>query len=251
MQELNILRGTETIHGRIFIPDGEGRFPAIIISHGYNGSHMDFEYHCNYFMERGYLVFAYDFCGGSTRSMSTGETTHMTISSEIADLMAVFDMISNHEKVDASRILLFGESQGGLVTTMVAEQVKERAKAMCLFYPALCIPHDWAQKYPDLSTVPEHFDFWGMELGRGFIEDIRQYDVFEQIGGFEGPVLIIHGDKDPVVDCSYSQRAIQKYKNAKVHIIEGQGHGFDEGAREIALELICQFVQKEFEVEND
>ena len=246
MEKLQITNGVNTISGSLFRPSTEGKHPAIIISHGYNGSHKDFIPHCEYFCERGFLVCAYDFCGGSTRSESTGSTTDMTITSEIDDLMHVYEYLWNLEDVDHEQIFLLGESQGGLVTALTAEKLRNEIKAMVLYYPALCIPDDWSNMYPRGAEVPERIDFWGMTLGRGFVEDVRKYDVFSELGGFGKEVLILHGDKDPIVDFLYSRRAVDIYRNATVIEMKGQGHGFEGQASVEAMKKACDFMEKQW-----
>lgn len=245
MEELRIQNGINTIVGHAFRPNVSGKAPAIIVSHGYNGSHQDFFKHCAFFAEKGFFVYAYDFCGGSTRSMSTGATSDMTISSEVEDLKTVYAYISSLEEVDEGNIILFGESQGGLVTCLVAEELKDCVRGMALYYPALCIPEDWKKMYPDLNQVPEKFDFWNMELGKGFVEDVYKYDVFEMLGGYDENVLIIHGDQDVVVNFLFSDRAAKLYKNARIVKMPGQGHGFEGEASIQAMEMVLDFAKEQ------
>ena len=50
--------------------------------------------------------------------------------------------------------------------------------------------------------------------------------VLAEIAPYEGPVLIVHGTADGLVNYSYSERAAKAYKNAKLVPIEGGDHGF-------------------------
>lgn len=36
------------VYGKLYMPAQAGRYPAIILSHGYNGSHRDWEKECQY-----------------------------------------------------------------------------------------------------------------------------------------------------------------------------------------------------------
>ena len=50
------------------------------------------------------------------------------------------------------------------------------------------------------------------------------------------------GTADNAVDCSNSKKAVEIYKNARLELIEGAGHGFlkENGVR--AMELLKDFV---------
>ena len=141
------------------------------MSHGYNGSHADWVNEGQYYSEHGYVVYAYDFCGGSVNSRSSA--IQMTITSEQEDLLAVFAFIRKMDHVDESNIVLFGGSQGGFVSSLAAALLRDEVRALTMYYPALCIPENWREKYPDPGYAPETFGFWGFELSRRFVEDVH------------------------------------------------------------------------------
>ena len=116
--ELKITNGNREIYGKLYMPKKEGRYPAIILCHGYNGTHDYWENECSHYASHGYIAYAFDFCGGSVNSKSIGNSTDMTITSEKEDLFMVFDYIKAMDNVDSSNIVLFGGSQGGLVSAL-------------------------------------------------------------------------------------------------------------------------------------
>lgn len=63
-------------------------------------------------------------------------------------------------------------------------------------------------------------------VGKNYAADVWNYDVYKDMKKFEKPVLILHGDKDDVVDFSYSKRAAKSYPNVEFHIISGGSHVF-------------------------
>lgn len=244
IEDLYIKNGENNIYGKIYRPEGEGKFPAIILSHGYNGTGNDFINECTYFAQNGYIAYAYDFCGGSGRSKSTGNSTDMTIFTEKSDLLAVFDYIYALEDVDPSRVYLFGGSQGGLVTTLAAEERADKVKAMALYFPALCIPDNWRNTFPDVTKIPEVYDFWGLKLGKKFFTDMHDFKVFDTIGNYDKNVLIIHGDKDPIVPLSYSERAVKTYQHAELIVLPGEAHGFTPAGGKTAREKVLHFLEE-------
>lgn len=244
VEELIIKSEDKEIYGKIYMPDEEGEYPAVILSHGYNGCNADFVNECKYYAQNGFIAYAYDFSGGSTRSKSVGKSTDMTIFTEKEDLLTVFNYIKEMDNVDKDRIFLFGGSQGGLVTTLAAEECKDMVKGMILYYPALNVPDDWRRNYASEEDIPESVDFWGLKLGKGFFMAIREFYTFDNIGEFDKDVLIIHGDKDAIVPLSYSERAKEHYNSAELVVLPGEGHGFTPAGGKKAMELVLDFMKK-------
>ena len=67
------------------------------------------------------------FCGGSTRDESGFPTTQMTLFTEKEDLMAILESMEQRPNINKKQIFLFGASQGGLISAMVAEECKEKS----------------------------------------------------------------------------------------------------------------------------
>lgn len=243
-EELRIENGDNTIYGKLYTPKEEGTYPAIILSHGYNGSNSDWIKECTYYAQNGYVAYAFDFCGGSANAKSTGASTDMTIFTEKNDLLAVYEKIAGLDCVDSDKVFLMGGSQGGLVTTLATEELQDKVAGMILYFPAFCIADDWQKKYTSLDQVEETIDFWGLTLGKGFVEAIFDFNVFENIGTYEGDVLIMHGDKDAIVPLSYSEEAVKLYKNAELITMPGEGHGFTPTGAKTAMDKTLNFMEE-------
>ena len=251
VEEICIIKKTRRIYGKLYKPVNEGMYPAVILSHGYNSSCADHEAECICFAENGYIAFAYDFCGGSTRSKSSGKTNDMTLFSEKEDLLDVFAYISGLKTVNKKKIFLFGASQGGMVSAMVAGELQEKVAGMILYYPAFCIPDDWREKYHSESNVPECIDFWGMTIGSNFVKSVLNLDVFESIGKFNNDVLIVYGEYDPIVSKKYMTKAKKVYKNAELVLMKNEGHGFssigNEKAKKICVDFLKMHKERDYE----
>ena len=243
-EELKIENGATTIYGRVYTPKGEGKHPLIIMCHGYNGRHTDFAKESLYYAENGYMAYAFDFCGGSVNSKSTGrKTTEMTIFTEKEDLLAVYNYFAKQENVDTDKIFLFGGSQGGLVTALVTDELgSDKVAGMALYFPAFCIPDNWRATYPTVDKIPEVNNFWGMDLGKEFFASIHDFQVFDHIGKYDKNVLIIHGDNDQIVPLSYSERAKNLYPHAELIVYPGEGHGFTPAGGKKAMEEVLKFM---------
>jgi len=231
------------IYGMSYMPDIKEKCPVVIFSHGYNGTNVDFTMNSEYLAARGIGAYCFDFCGGSVHSKSDLNSNEMTIFTEKGDLCAVIDTIKDWEHVDCDNIFLFGASQGGLVSALAAEDYSEAIKGMLLLFPAFCIPDDWNAKFPNLNSIPENLEFWGMTLGKNFFASIHGYNVFEHIGKFDKDVLIFHGDSDDIVALDYGERASKAYTHARIEVFLGEGHGFSEAGNKKVAEMTYEFVK--------
>ena len=233
VKPLRIMNGDRQIYGELFTPHSTSntqypspntsKKPIAIIAHGFNGT---YHYGRNYFdvmQKLGYQCYVFDFPCGSVNSRSDNNTLNMSILDEQSDLRAIVNYF--HSK-GHQHIVLIGESQGGLVSALTAAQMKDKVSQLVLVFPALCIPQNWRARYPKLSDIPEATELWGVKMGRRFFEEIHDMNTFDIIGKYRGPVLIVQGDKDQVVLIEDSKRAQKLYKDARLHIIPGAGHGF-------------------------
>lgn len=243
--EEHVIRvGEKAIYGRIWIPVTKEKCPAVICSHGYNGSHSGYDTECRAFAQKGYITYSFDFCGGSTRSRSTGKSTDMTLFTEKQDLLDVFDHIAAMDQVDENAIFLLGGSQGGIVTALAAEERVEQVRGMILYYPAYNIPDDWRNRFGAVESIPETFEFWELTLGKNFFVSMKDFVSYDHVGGFKGPVLILQGENDKTVTPAAAKRASEKYVNAELVILKGEGHGFSEDGRKMAIEKALQMMQR-------
>lgn len=213
------------IYGKLYVPkESEGKIPAVVLSHSANLNADSMNLYAAGFAERGFIAYAFDFCGSSSKSRSDGSTDDMTLFSEIEDLKAALSTVSSMDNVDKEHIYLFGTSQGGLVTALAAEDCEAAVAGEILLYPAFNIPElvDMASGWGSLSGI-----FSG-GYSKAFSDTLKDYDVYAHVGNFSKKVLIIHGSSDFIVNKSYSERAAERYGDCTLKIIDGAGHGFNK-----------------------
>ena len=238
--------GRET-HGFAVLPDADqkagAKFPLVIFSHGYNGHETDFAGTADYFAANGVAAASITFSGGSTRDASGFPTTSMTIYTECEDLSAVIEYLTADGSFDG--LFLFGASMGGLVSAMTARALgDERVRGLCLLFPALCISDNWNAAFPDAADIPETVELWGMTLGRGFFLSMHGKNLADGVGEYGGDVLIMHGDRDPIVNVSYGERVAEEYENAQLEVFAGEGHGFSHDANLRMEGMTLSFVHR-------
>lgn len=242
---VSICYGEKSIWGDLYVPEEPGKFPAVILCHGYNGCGTDFAAECEYFASYGFVALAIDFCGGSFKSRSSGKTTEMSICTETEDLCAVLDYVKEMDQVDPERIFLFGGSQGGLVCALAAARKEAKVRALAVYYPAFCLYDDWRERYPEEAQILEEFDFWELRLGARYVRDARNTEPYGLAKQYRQEVLIIHGDEDEIIPLSYSLRLQETYESARLLILPGEKHGFSEKGGEEAAEAVLRFFQRQ------
>lgn len=233
-----------TLYGELLLPKGEtGPLPTVICSHGFGSSGQQFTTGVGMSLAKsGFAVYCFDFYGGGSNSKSGGSMTEMSVFTEQDDLNAVVDAVLALDTTDTDNLFLLGESQGGFVSAITAAQRQEDIRGMILFYPALCIADDARARYATQEEVPETYKIMGKTVGRIYSQGLYDYDVDAHIAPYTGPVLILHGDKDTVVNLSYSQHAESVYEDAELIVMPGQGHGFTGKTKTEAARLTYDFI---------
>ena len=145
------------------------------------------------------------------------------VSSDLVN-RAMADAVRALPEVDPARVYLLGQSQGGFVSTMVADERPADVAGLFLLYPALVIHDDAVGRFGSPDAVPQTYEMW-MELGRRYAVDAMAWDPYEHMG-YPGPVRIWQGDADPLVPLAYAERAARTYANAELEVVHDAGHGF-------------------------
>jgi len=234
--DFSAVRDTLHIGGKLFFPKGlEGRKPVVICCHGLSGDISDTVPYGQAAATMGFVACCFDFCGGPRGySLSDGERADNTLLTEVADLAAVYEELSLRADIDSTRMVVMGGSQGGLVAALYAAEHPGKPKALGLLFPAFNIP-DLVRLYTIL-----------MHGGRKYAVEAYGLYPLKMIGAYEGPVLILHGDKDELVPLYYSQEALKEYKDAELIVLEGQKHGFDLNGRQLAIGYLKEFLSERF-----
>lgn len=230
------------VAGWLYVPEGDGPFPTLVLCHGFNGTHQNMTGYAEYFAQRGYLCYVFDFCGGGVDSQSTGATEDMTLLTELDDLDNVVSLVSCLDEADPERFVIAGASQGGLLTALYTARNPELVRAAILLYPALMAPDNARTNYPEASDIPETVTFMHMTVGRGYYEVMREINAWAEIAAFDKPVLLLHGTADQIVPHSVSEQALTVYPNAQLVSIPDAGHGFYLADRQTACETMEAFL---------
>ena len=232
------------IFARLYVPEGKGPFPTVILAHGFGMELSECEPCAMAFAGNGIAACCFDFIGGGKDSRSGGRTEEMSVLTEAADMNAVLDGIRELPETDSGNIFLMGLSQGAFVATYTAADRPEDVRGLIAVYPAYVLQDDARKRTPDPDAIPETIEVMGVRIGRIYSLDAMSFDIYEKMPAFERNVLIIHGTADPIAPISYSERAVQVFPHAELLRVEGAGHAMREIGEEKAAACAVRFVQE-------
>ncbi len=234
------------LRGLLETPDTD-EYDIAILMHGFTGNlgyqKTDLlEQVAKKLHEQGIATIRFDFNG---HGKSDGQFQDMTVLNEIADGSAILTFTRNLPHV--RKIYLIGHSQGGVVASMLAGYYPEYISKLALLAPAATLKED-AQKgdlqgtaynpnqIPDTLPIKK-----GLMVGGFYLRTAQTLPIYEVAKQYTGPVCLIHGDADTVVNKKASERYHQVYQNSELHIVEGGSHRFEYKARKQALQAVTDF----------
>ena len=220
----------------------------VIICHGF-GSNKDrplLRTIANHLQEAGIASIRFDFNGCGK---SEGRFQDMTVLNEIEDAKKVIDYAEKLPWV--SGISIVGHSQGGVVASMVAGQLKKSIKSVALCAPAAVLRDDALRGNTQGATydphhIPEYVDLpRGLRMGHDYIAMAQMLPIYETAKEYKGAVLVIHGTWDVVVPYTYGERYHEGYKNSRLILLPQVDHSFtsEEAQNKTATE-ITEFIKK-------
>lgn len=191
----------------------------------------------------GIAAYCFDFRGGGG-TMSDGDTTEMSVMTEVSDLEVILKAAAGWDFVDVDKMVLLGTSQGGIASAIAAARHADKVSGLVLMYPAFLVSDAIHEQFDSLDEVPDTFYFNWITAGRPYAEDMWDYDVYAEIGNYTEKVLLMHGDRDGIVPISYSERAAAVYEDVDYFVIDGAGHGFSGSEFEEAVRYIFDYLQE-------
>ena len=236
----------------ITLPDGfdpeTQKCPMVILMHGIfsSGNIVPMPALARELAEVGIASIRFDF-GGHWRS--EGEMQKMTIANEIEDALAIWEYAKTLPYV--SEISLLGHSQGGVIASMTAGILTERSEkptGLVLIAPGsviqdACRNGKFFGARFDPADPPEFIKCFGvMKLGRDYILSTQELDIYGTAGKYDGPVRLIHGDKDSIVPMSCSEKYMETYGDrSELIVVKGGNHMITRRKKAIVAHAVAFF----------
>ncbi len=233
MQEFYIENDGIRLHAKLDLPqnrpDGTGRYPLLIVIHGFTGD-ME-ERHIRAVADAansvGFAALRVEMYG---HGKSGGRFEDHTLYKWVTNALAVVDYAKTLDLVNG--IYLAGHSQGGLLTMLIGGMRADDLKAILPLAPAWMIP-DGARQGSlmgvsfDPLHIPDMFEAGPLRLNGNYVRVAQTIHVEDEISRYSGPVLIVQGDEDDAVPLSYAKRAEELYADARLVIVPGDNHCFE------------------------
>jgi dienelactone hydrolase len=202
--------GAVNIVGHLFLPQGSGKVPVVLLMHGSGGIYNAvLGYWPKLLNAQGIAVFTLDRFGPRGVKSTAEDQSQVPFAADVADAFAALRLLASHPRIDAQRIAIMGFSRGGVASWRTAV---ERIIA--------------AQQLPGGLRFAAHIQLYSAGCS-GIFRLIIKPGVFSK-----APELWIHGDADdytPIGACQdYSKRISEAGTPVEFVSLPGVYHKFDD-----------------------
>src|ERR1035437_2911168 len=140
--------GEDTLRGTLFIPDGKGPFPAVILFHGSGSSGETYFEASEKLANNGILSFTFNFRGCG---ISDGNFSEQSIGMGVEDPKEGLKYFLAMSEIDKNRIGITGSSFGGFLAALISSDFD--FKSIALIVPAAYSPAQMDTLHTDDSVV--------------------------------------------------------------------------------------------------
>jgi uncharacterized protein len=228
----------EKLSGYLHFPEKQRCTCGIILSHCFTCSkHVGvIRKMCDYLAEKGFIVLRYDFAGSGE---SQGKFENQTYTNDIKDFSAGVNFL---KKQGALHIGALGHSIGSAITILGGIPNKN---VKCLVTMGGDSSTQGIEKVFDKKILNDiktkgkcTFEIFGKKITmkKEFFDDAKKYSLSSNLKKSSKPLLIIHGDKDAIVNVD-NARKLYFYANEPkdILLIKGENHMFTKNREEALL----------------
>ncbi len=255
--------GNLDLAGMLFVPDGEGPFPAAVIIHGSGTSYRRSRWYLTltrHLQDNGIAVLLPDKRGSE---QSSGDWRSADFEALATDTLAAVDFMRMQDIVPVSGIGIIGMSQGGWIAPIVARETADLAFVVSMagtsVTPKEQLLFEEDHNLRQMGFLPGVS--YGIALmSTQYIRRVRMPEFYDAVGDFDpipvwdamdAPALVILGRDDTNVPTERSAARLQALGKDSLQLIvfDGSGHAVqdppgagDQLIRKEALAAISDFV---------
>ena len=220
-KDITFYRDDMEIEGKIYLPEGDGPFPVIVLCCGLQRAYTDYETEAQVFADNGYAAVVFSFIDYSDPNSAPPTNVGKVFLSESADLYAVMDSLDSLPGVDTSDVYLWGHSFRGIVAAFAGCERGSEIKGLLLVEPAIFAGEVFTVTYEDGTSAT-----------------LRLYDHLDDCDLNTVIYMGTHDGygQDPT---SYDQM-LEALSSGELVIIDGADHFFEGEYGEMAAEDACE-----------
>jgi len=236
--------------GLLYLPDGEGPYPAVCVCHGIPAGVPDpnnkgYPLLAEKLCHEGLAVFIFNFRG-------TGASGgNIDLAGWVGDLQGVIDYLYGLPEVDTKRLFLLGFSGGAAVSVRVAAQDKRVSAVIACACPAEI---GLFRDFENPQSIVAHFRNIGVIRDmdfppsvEGWLNGFRLVKPIDYVSGISPrSLLLVHGDADETIPVSHARRLYERAGAPKqLIIVAGVGHRLrqDDRVTDIIIEQLNSLVR--------
>ena len=171
-------RGETKVYGEIYIPEGEGPFPVVIIAGGFATSHYGYLSMAQMFAENGIVGVVFDPSDTGYMGARIDDYLNWSPLKEAADIESIVSALSKLSYIDDGNVFLWGHSMGGFASGYVGFKNPGLIRGMVLVEPAFYLNEEAKEQFPDIETIPEIVP-GDTYFGRSYYRDLCSFDIYD------------------------------------------------------------------------
>lgn len=249
--------------GMLFVPEGNGPFPAVAVIHGSGTSRRNNRWYLtltHHLQDNGIAVLLPDKRGSEK---SGGDWRNASMQDLATDTAAALRFLISNQRIDPTRIGIIGLSQGGWIAPVVADQSADLAFLVnvvgATVRPTEQLHYEENNNLRQIGFLPGVSNLLTYPSVLS-ITKFRQKSFWDANGDFDPlpywsalaiPALVLYGSEDSNVPTERSAALLRSLENSNidVRIYAGSGHALEDPVgqgnrifRADALDAIVDFI---------